>query len=525
MSRYLWVGLILYLPVLMGLSALGFGNPAVLIVACVWGIDWLLFYGCLQRFFWFARGLGKVNSLVELEKLARSCPNKTILGHGRLWQENMVRQYYHALESVNDASDPSVGIAKHGHLLGHEHSAGLGHVLVMGAPGTGKTQLFRWLAHQAMAQGSSVIFIDPKGSPGLCESLRQASSRCGRPFYSLLPGRLEVSQSFNLLGHFSHSSELASRIIQLLPLIDQKSVFGQFAWMVLNRIIAVMMELGLPIQLTAIKRHVVDQGKNLQQMLRGRISDSGIEAGIRDIVNHDVVHYQKMILTLLSILDPLTTGALEQLLSPKKGVELCQISAICEQGGVFYAGLSAMTDANVAQSLGSLILSDLATIAGYRYDQQCRKPRVRILVDEASEMANPAFIQLLNKGRECGFEVVFAVQTLADLEMSMGSVAGARMMIGNANHLICFRMLDAATRQVIAERSGMVRVPTVGWSRSKQETIQTRRKGHGQGESHSQSWRDAWRIPEARLAALPDREFMALMGGSEVLMGYLPILA
>lgn len=524
MNRCLWVGLALYVPTLLWLSVIGFGAPTVLVVAGVMAFDWLALYGWTRRFFWLGGGLGQIRSMVRLEKIVRTHPNKTILGHGRLWQENMAQRYYYALESVQGAKDPYLGIAQHGHLIKHDQPQGLGHVLVMGAPGTGKTQLFRWLAHQAMAQGSSVIFIDPKGSPGLCESLRQASERCGRPFYALLPARPGVSHSFNLLGHFSQSGELASRITQLLPLSDQKSVFGQFAWMTLNRIIAVMIAVGCPLQLTSIKRHVIDQGRNLQQMLRGRFCESGIESGIRDIVHHDAVHYQKMILTLLSILDPLTTGALEQLLSPQKGADLCQISTICEQGGVFYAGLSAMTDANVAKSLGSLILSDLAAIAGYRYDRQSRKPRVRILVDEASEVTNPAFIQLLNKGRECGFEVVFAVQTLADLEMSMDSVAGARMMIGNANHLICFRMLDAMTRQMIAERSGMIRVPTLGWSRSKQETIQIHHKGRGQGESQSQSWRDVWRIPEARLAALPDREFMALMGGREVWLGHLPIV-
>ena len=523
MSRDLWIGLVLYLLSLVSLSALRLGMPVVLMVACVWVIDWLILYGGLKGFLGGC-GLGQVRSMVQLEKLARTHPRKTILGHGRLWQEGMAQRYYHVQESVRGVTDPYSGMAQQGRLIGKERQQGLGHVLVMGAPGTGKTQLFRWLAHQAMAQESAVIFIDPKGSLGLFESLRQASERCGRPFYALLPARSKVSQSFNLLGHFSHSSELASRITQLLPPLDQKSVFGQFAWMILNRIIAVMLELELPIQLTTIKKHVIDQGKNLQIMLRGRACDSGVESGIRDTVNHDAVHYQKMILTLLSILDPLTTGVLEQLLSPKKGTDSCQISTICEQGGVFYAGLSAMTDANVANSLGSLILSDLAAIAGYRYDQQCRKPTVRILVDEAAEVTNPAFIQLLNKGRECGFEVVFAVQTLADLEMSMNSVAGARMMIGNANHLICFRMLDAATRQMIAERSGMVRVPTIGWSRSKQKTVQLHGRGRGQGESHSQSWRDAWRIPEARLAMLPDREFMALMGDGEVWLGHLPIV-
>ena len=64
------------------------------------------------------------------------------------------------------------------------------------------------------------------------------------------------------------------------------------------------------------------------------------------------------------------------------------------------------------------------------------------MTDEASELVNPEYIQILNKGREAGVYSWFFIQTLPDLATRLGSRDAALKMLGNANNRVAMRALD-----------------------------------------------------------------------------------
>ena len=68
-----------------------------------------------------------------------------------------------------------------------------------------------------------------------------------------------------------------------------------------------------------------------------------------------------------------------------------------------YLGLDSLTDNMVGSALGSIFLSDLTAVAGDRYNYGVNNLPVNIFVDEAAEVINDPFIQLLNKAaaRNC----------------------------------------------------------------------------------------------------------------------------
>ncbi|NDU91630.1 MAG: TraM recognition domain-containing protein, partial [Ferrovum sp.] len=353
--------------------------------------------------------------------------------------------------------------------------------------------------------------------------------------FQLLPAEPEQSDGLDLLANGRQASELASRLSQLIPADETENTFGQFAWMTLNRIIAGLLALREPVTLKVLRFHVADQGKSLHARLTGSVPGAACDArlGLAELVAHDAAHYRKMILALTPVLETLTAGALGALLSapletPAHGVSedrpRVHLAQVIRQAGVLYAGLGALSDETLARALGGLLLADLAAVAGDRYRDTATGVPVRLFVDEAAEITNPAFIQLLNKGRECGLVVTFAVQTLADLEVAMRGPGPARMMVGNAGNLIAFRTLDPESRKVWSERAGSA------WIRSTSASVGAQ---HAQGRAGRQRGFSAGRnrqlvesplIPEALLGQLPNLHFVGLLGGRRTVVARLPLV-
>lgn len=126
-----------------------------------------------------------------------------------------------------------------------------------------------------------------------------------------------------------------------------------------------------------------------------------------------------MITNLLPLLGMLTNGKMGELLSPDDFPNprpKFDSSSIVNEQFVFWLGLDSLSDAEVGQRVGALILSDLASVAGARFnfvDPDKMRP-VNIFVDEAAEVLNEPFIQLLNKGRGAALRLYVATQTIAD---------------------------------------------------------------------------------------------------------------
>jgi conjugal transfer pilus assembly protein TraD len=132
-----------------------------------------------------------------------------------------------------------------------------------------------------------------------------------------------------------------------------------------------------------------------------------------------------------------------------------------EAGEVLYVGLDSLSDTMVGSAIGSILIADLAAVAGDRYNHQGRPSPVNVFIDEAAEVVNDPFTQLLNKGRGAGLRLTVATQTFTDFAARTGSEAKARQVLGNINNLIALRVLDAQTQEYVAESLPKARVVTI----------------------------------------------------------------
>ncbi|ECU9386500.1 conjugative coupling factor TraD, PFGI-1 class, partial [Salmonella enterica subsp. enterica serovar Newport] len=178
----------------------------------------------------------------------------------------------------------------------------------------------------------------------------------------------------------------------------------------------------------------------------------------------DKTYFDKIVASLLPLLEKLTTGKTAQLLAPSYSDlddprPIFDWQQIIRKRGVVYVGLDALSDTEVASAVGNSMFADLVSIAGYIYkfgvndglpgsDNPAKIP-VNLHCDEFNELMGDEFIPLINKGGGAGIQVTAYTQTLSDIEARTGSHAKAGQVIGNFNNLIMLRVRETATAELL----------------------------------------------------------------------------
>lgn len=455
--------------------------------------------------------------------------------------------------------------------------------LIVGTTGSGKTRMFDTLITSCALRGHAVIVLDPKGDRGLEQAARNAARLSGRPgaFKYFHPAFADDSVRIDPLRNFGQPTELASRIAQVLPEGADSGPFKAFGFMAINNVVQGLLFSGEQPTLAKIRRYLEggaeylvvraitdyldyrlpdwdrsgsrrdlfkggDPGKRAKALIRyyrehvqPKLPNSDLE-GLITMYTHDAAHFGKMIATTLPILNALTSGAMGPLLSPDAGLRrqgenqpdqeamndtrpIENTQYIVDKGEVLYMAFNSLSDKTVGGALGSMILADLASVAGRIYNSGRKARPISIFVDEASEALCDSLIQLLNKSRGSGFSLYVATQTMADFTSALGDEAKARQVLANMNNLIALRTLDNETQQYITENLPPTRVQyvmhTQGTNTDSGSVIT-----HGGNVGERLMEEEAELFPPQMLGMLPPLEFVAKFAGGRVEKGRIPIL-
>jgi conjugal transfer pilus assembly protein TraD len=387
-------------------------------------------------------------------------------------------------------------------------------------------------------------------------------------FLQFHPAFPERSVRIDPLHSFNRATELASRVAALIPSETGNDPFKAFGQMAMSHVVQGLLAVDERPSLVTL-RHYLEGGaealvgrvlvryfaqhrpqwqaeadalptrgrtggarvKALLRYYRERVAPehpSTVVEGLAGLFEHEQVHFSKMIASLMPILTMLTSGDLQGLLSPDSATaadrrRLTSMSEVIEACEVLYVGLDALSDAMVGSSIGSILIADLAAVAGDRYNHQGRPRPVNVFIDEAAEVVNDPFIQLLNKGRGAGLRLTIATQTFADFSARTGSEAKARQVLGNINNVVALRVLDAETQEYVAESLPTARV--VSLMRAHGSTTDSTHPLLYTGNTGERLMEEEVELfPPALLGQLPNFEYIAKFSGGRVCKGRLPIL-
>ncbi|WP_453888750.1 conjugative transfer system coupling protein TraD [Thiorhodovibrio frisius] len=443
-----------------------------------------------------------------------------------------------------------------------------GHLLVVGTTGAGKTRLFDLLVTQAVLRGEAVLIIDPKGDRELRDNARRACALAGRPesFSAFHPAYPEHSCRIDPMATFGRHTELASRIAALVPSETGADPFKAFGQMAMSHIIAGLLLVAERPNLLKL-RHYLEGGVDalveralvtyctqadrrfdadailskardgqgrvmaLIRHYRQRVASqypSSVIDGLVNMHEHERVHFSKMVASLMPVLVMLTSGELGPLLSPdpdsdRDSRSLMRMTDLINDRSVAYIGLDSLSDGMVGSAIGSLLIAELTSMAGDRYNYGVKNHSVSVFIDEAAEVMNDPFVQLLNKGRGAGLRVTVATQSFADFAARTGSRDKATQVLANLNNLIALRVLDAETQTYITDSLPKIRLKTI--MRTQASSTQSDNPllfSGNAGERLIEEEGDL--LPPALLGHLPNLEYIGRLAGGRIIKGRLPIL-
>jgi len=401
----------------------------------------------------------------------------------------------------------------------------VGHMLVLGTTRVGKTRLSEVLITQDIHRGDIVIVFDPKGDADLMKRVIGEAKKSGREneltIFHL--GHPEISARYNGIGNFNRITEVASRTANQLAGEGSSTAFKEFGWRFTNIVAQALVALGRRPDYGQIAQHIqqielllIDyykhwlskdgaQGwenevadiknnindKSLPMPMRGRnklaialvmytnkhsLNDM-VATGLKSAFEYDKTYFDKIVASLLPLLEKLITGDVSELVSPiyedlDDQRPIFDWKQVIRQKGVVYIGLDAMQDLDVASTIGNTMFADLVSEAGDLYkhgvekgfpnqEKSEEKPVISLHADEFNELIGDEFIPMINKAGGAGFQVTAYTQTMSDIEARIGSASKAGQIIGNFNTIIMLRVKEKKTAELLTDQLDMVELYTV----------------------------------------------------------------
>lgn len=445
-----------------------------------------------------------------------------------------------------------------------------GHTSISGTTGSGKTRTFELISTQVIHNPNDVlIVIDPKNDPDWVVRCRRECERTGRKFLYWKQAAPSQSIRLNPLENWSQPSEIPTRIAQLM----EEGPFRQFAFLFIDRSVKGELYVGDKPNLRsilqyaqnginnllerALQRFFPEAGKpdwdeevagymqqvgqkgggtRLDAMVRMYIErfanvGNGHESidGLISTFQHDRDHYGRIIASALPLLQMLATGETGLMLAPKADDfsddrEIWDIDKVIKQKAVLYVGADSLSNSMVAQAVMSMLLADIASVAGAIYNFYAKPPEIVLVVDEAAEAVNEQLVQLLNKGRGAGFKAFIAYQTRSDFTAKLGNVAKMQQVLGNLNNQIVLRLEDIDTAQWFAEKAGTTAIRNLVVSSSTSTGTEAHVGEFSGSVSRSAQLEKVPLIPHDLVMQLPNLQYFLRISGGAVYQGRIPII-
>ena len=445
-----------------------------------------------------------------------------------------------------------------------------GHTSVSGTTGSGKTRTYEVISTQVIHNPNDVlIIIDPKNDADWVARVKRECRRTGRKFLYWKQAAPSESIRLNPLENWSQPSEIPTRIAQLM----EEGPFRQFAFLFIDRAVKGELYVGDKPNLRSILQYAQNGinvllerglqrffpeagnpdweeevvgylqqagqkpgGTRLDAMVRLYVErfankGHGHEAidGLIATFQHDRDHYGRIIASALPLLQMLATGETGLMLAPKADDfdddrEIWDIDKVIKQKAVLYVGADSLSNSMVAQAVMSLLLADIASVAGAIYNFYKSPPEIVLIVDEAAEAINEQMLQILNKGRGAGFKAFVAYQTRSDFTAKLGNVAKMQQVLGNLNNQLVLRLEDIDTAQWFCEKAGTTAIRNIVVSSSTSTGTEAHVGEFSGSVSRSLQLEKAPLIPHELIMQLPNLQYFLRISGGSVYQGRIPII-
>ncbi|HLY74941.1 MAG TPA: TraM recognition domain-containing protein, partial [Planctomycetota bacterium] len=198
---------------------------------------------------------------------------------------------------------------------------------------------------------------------------------------------------------------------------------------------------------------------------------------------------------------------------------------------VVYFFLGSLIGPDSASATARMCLADLMSFIGrkYAFDDASgfSKRRLTVIVDEVADALAPESVNLLNKARGAGLSMVMAGQSLADLEVALGSSADARRALANVGSFLTLRAANPDDARFFTEKVGVRPLQVVTRGENYEPALLSTGRDDisdfAYRSSTNTSMKNEHLLPTSALDRLARFHFFGLWSG-ELRKGMLPLL-
>ncbi|HLY11335.1 MAG TPA: type IV secretion system DNA-binding domain-containing protein [Planctomycetota bacterium] len=507
-------------------------------------------------------------------------PGQTYLGEGFIWGPAETQRLQglsaRGIELPSDAQGAiggdwlihGLGASRTGDLFFPDELLNQ-HLFLMGAPGSGKTRGLEVLIEQAVRRGDAVVVIDPKGDEGLLDRTYDSAVRHGREaqFRVLALPYPYQSARYNPLESFVSPSDVADRICSIMPKTGDNEAFRNFAWQFVSIVATAIHRLGMRVSLVKLEAYCFHHPWRLIRRLIDHLcfpvppdlDERALRSHYRrhcdekkktyvevdqmiDMASMDPKFFAKIAGSLRTLLAKLTSSQIGYLLCPedvplpdalagKDAPPTLSWKSIDHERLVVYFFLGSLIGPDSARATARMCLSDLSSYIGRKYAfddaSDFAQRRLTVIVDEVADALAPESVNLLNKARGAGLSVVMAGQSLADLEVALGSAADARRALANVGSFITLRAGNPDDARFFSEKVGVRPLSAVTQGENYEPALFSAGRSilsdFAYRTSTSTSLRSDYLLPTSALDRLARFHYFGLWGG-ELRKGMLPLL-
>lgn len=333
-----------------------------------------------------------------------------------------------------------------------------GHIQVIGAPGSGKTEsIIQPLWFQAVRRNVPTIVVDGKASGANIDKFYTIASSLaqGHEIIYFNPADPDRSATYNPLQRGT-TAEIKTRLLAALSATHLSAATRERLEYYLNLALRAIKETGAILTLHELAQYFLSK-TYVHEQLR-KINDRYVHDGVAEWLKNYATFQTETALwaELLREIDQSEYAWLLETNEPDLDIlEVCQGRRDC------YFTLPIGPNDTAMSFLGQLILGDIVATF-HQLGMQGKNganPQIGeglLVIDEVAKFVNPQFIELLRASRNIGFSVCYTNQSLAEFdnpELHL-SKAFVDQLADHTNAMFCFHLGSSESIEAILNRIG-----------------------------------------------------------------------
>lgn len=333
-----------------------------------------------------------------------------------------------------------------------------GHIQVIGAPGSGKTEsIIQPLWFQAVRRNVPTIVVDGKASGANIDKFYTIASSLaqGHEIIYFNPADPDRSATYNPLQRGT-TAEIKTRLLAALSASHISAATRERLEYYLNLALRAIKETGAILTLHELAQYFLSK-TYVHEQLR-KINDRYVHDGVAEWLKNYATFQTETALwaELLREIDQSEYAWLLETNEPDLDIlEVCRGRRDC------YFTLPIGPNDTAMSFLGQLILGDIVATfhqLGMQGKNGANPPigAGLLVIDEVAKFVNPQFIELLRASRNIGFSVCYTNQSLAEFDHPELHLTKAFVdqLADHTNAMFCFHLGSSESIEAILNRIG-----------------------------------------------------------------------